>query len=259
MTQSIETYLDFAKELAWDAGKLTLGYFQTGVRPEWKNDDSPVTIADRGAEELIRKRIEEKYPAHAILGEEFAEKEIAGASHKWIIDPIDGTKSFIRGIPLYGVLICLEIEGEPAVGVANFPGLGEMVYAANGLGCFWNGRRTQVSDCQSLDRAMMAHIDTASFTRYPGKGEAFERLSNATYYNMGVCDAYGYALVATGRMEISCDPIVNSYDIAPFVPILREAGGYCGDWQGNETIYAGEALATTKTLLPQVLDVVQKQ
>ncbi|MEM8862955.1 MAG: inositol monophosphatase family protein, partial [Chloroflexota bacterium] len=245
------------KELAWEAGKLTLGYFQTGVRPEWKGDDSPVTIADRGAEELIRKRIEAKYPDHAILGEEFAAKESAGASHRWIIDPIDGTKSFIRGSPLYGVLVCLEIDGEPAVGVANFPGLNEMVYAANGLGCYWNGRRTKVSNCQTLDRAMMTHIDAASFERYPGKGEAFSKLSKATYYNMGACDAYGYALVATGRMEISCDPIVNSYDIAPFLPIMREAGGYCGDWKGNETIHAGEALATTKTLLPQVLAAIK--
>lgn len=252
----LEQYLDFAKELAWEAGKLTLGYFQTGVRPEWKGDDTPVTIADRGAEELIRRRIEAKYPDHAILGEEFEAKETAGASHRWIIDPIDGTKSFIRGIPLYGVLVALEIEGEAAVGVANFPGLNEMVYAANGLGCYWNGRRAQVSDCQTLDRAMMAHIDTATYDRYPGKGEAFDRLTKAAYYNMGVCDAYGYALVATGRMEIMSDPIVNTYDIAPFLPILREAGGYCGDWQGNETIHAGESLGTTQTLLPQVLEVI---
>lgn len=256
MTELLEEYLEFAKNIAWEAGKLTLGHFQTGVRPEWKEDDSPVTVADRGAEYLIRQRIEEKYPSHAILGEEFENKESTGASHRWIIDPIDGTKSFIRGIPLYGVLVCLEIEGEASVGVANFPGLNEMVYAANGLGCYWNGRRTKVADTPTLDRAMMAHIDVASYSKYPGKGEAFEKLSQATYYNMGVCDAYGYALVATGRMEISCDPIVNSYDIAPFLPIICEAGGYCGDWQGNETIYAGEALATTKTLLPQVLEVI---
>ena len=256
MTRHLEVYLDFAKEIAWEAGKLTLGYFQADVRPEWKEDDSPVTVADRNAEELIRKRIEAKFPDHAIFGEEFEAKETAGASHKWIIDPIDGTKSFIRGIPLYGVLVCLEIEGEPAVGVSNFPVLNEMVYAANGLGCYWNGRRAHVSDCKNIDRAMMAHIDAASYDRYPGKGKAFNKLANRTYYNMGVCDAYGYALVATGRMDIMSDPIVNSYDIAPFLPIMREAGGYCGDWQGNETIYAAEALATNKPLLPQVLDII---
>ena len=256
MTQLLEKYLEFAKEIAWEAGKLTLGYFQAGVRPEWKDDDSPVTIADKQAEKLIRERIEAKFPSHAILGEEFEAKETADASHRWIIDPIDGTKSFIRGVPLYGVLVCLEIDGEAKVGVANFPALNEMVYAAEGLGCFLNGRRSRVSNIDTLDRAMMAHIDTASFDRYAGKGEAFRKLSKATYYNMGVCDAYAYALVATGRMEISCDPIVNSYDIAPFLPIMREAGGYCGDWNGNETIHAGEALATTKTLLPQVLKVV---
>lgn len=255
-TNEIETYFDFAKALAWEAGQLTLGYYQSGVRPEWKADDSPVTAADRGAEQLIRQRIEARFPQHKIVGEEFGGlEETAGASHRWIVDPIDGTKSFIRGVPLYGVLIGLEIEGRIEVGVAHFPALNEMVAAATGLGCTWNGRRARVSDKETVGAGFLVHIDHASYTKH-GRGEAFQRLSAASYYNAGWCDAYGYALVATGRAEVACDPIMNVWDCGPFPVIFREAGGYFGDWAGNETIYAEEALATTQTLLPEVLELI---
>ncbi len=252
-----DSYLEFAKQLAWDAGRLTLGYFQSGVRPDWKEDDSPVTIADREAELLIRKRIEAKYPQHAIVGEEFGLQETEGATHRWFIDPIDGTKSFIRGVPLYGVLIGLEIEGVVQVGVANFPALNEMVWAATGSGCWWNGRRAQVSQQTDMSKSVVAHIDTASFERW-GKGEAWQRLQQASYYNAGWCDAYGYLLVATGRAEVMVDPIMNVWDCAPFPPILQEAGGYFGDWKGNVSIHAAEAMATSRVLLPEVLAILNQ-
>lgn len=251
-TNNLTPYLDFARQLAWDAGRLTLGYFQAGVQPDFKPDDSPVTIADRKAEELIRQRIEATYPEHAIVGEEYGEKPTAGATHRWFIDPIDGTKSFMRGVPLYGVLLGLEIEGEVRVGVANFPALNEMVSAATGLGCWWNGRRARVSDKTSLSESVVAHIDTASFARW-GKGEQWARLQQASYYNAGWCDAYGYLLVATGRVEVMLDPIMNVWDCAPFPPILQEAGGYFGDWHGRVTIHAAEALACPQQLLPELL------
>ena len=249
-------YLDFARELAWEAGRLTLGYFQNGIRPDWKADDSPVTIADQRAEQLIRSRIEARYPSHAIVGEEYGVTETAGATHRWFIDPIDGTKSFMRGVPFYSVLIGLEIEGQIEVGVANFPALGEMVSAATGHGCWWNGRRVHVSEQSNLRQSILCHIDTASFARH-GRGEAWERLQRATYYNAGWCDAYGYFLVATGRAEVMLDPIMGVWDSAPFPAIFREAGGYFGDWQGNATIYASEALATNQALLPEVLRIVR--
>ena len=252
----LDNYLEFAKQVAWDAGRLTLGYFQSGVRPDWKEDDSPVTIADREAELLIRQRIEKKYPTHAIVGEEFGLQETEGATHRWFIDPIDGTKSFIRGVPLYGVLVGLEIEGEVKVGVANFPALNEMVWAATGGGCWWNGRPAHVSTETDLSRSIIAHIDTASYERQ-GRGEAWQRLQQASYYNAGWCDAYGYLLVATGRVEIALDPIMNVWDCGPFPPILQEAGGYFGDWQGNRTIHAAEALGTSQALLPEVLALIR--
>lgn len=253
---NLSDLLDFAREIAWDAGQLTLGYFQSGVRPDWKADQTPVTVADRDAEALIRQRIESKFPSHAIVGEEHGLKESQGSSFRWIIDPIDGTKSFIRGVPMYGVLIGLEIDEEVQVGIAHFPALNEMVSAATGLGCYLNGRRAWVSDKTKLEESYLIHINYRTFETH-GKGAAFERLSSRAYFNAGWCDAYGYALVATGRAEIACDPIMNVWDCGPFPPIFAEAGGYFGDWAGNRTIYAEEALGTTNPLLDVVLATIQ--
>lgn len=253
--ESLPDLLDFARSIARDAGQLTLNYFQKELKAEFKSDDSPVTIADREAETLIRERIEASYPSHAILGEEFGETN-SGASHRWIIDPIDGTKSFICGVPMYTVLIGLEIEGQSQVGAVYLPGLDEMVSAATNLGCDWNGKPCQVSQQDQLDRAFIAHADTAAFAQF-GKGEAWKRLQEASYYNAGWCDAYGYVLVATGRIEAMLDPIMNIWDCAPFLPILREAGGYFGDWSGNERIDKPEALGTNAALREPILELIR--
>ena len=253
---SLKDYMAFAAETVYEAGRLTLGYFQAGVRPEFKDDDSPVTVADRKAEALIRQRIEARFPKHEIFGEEFANKTASNATHRWYIDPIDGTKSFVRGVPLYGVVMGLEIEGSIAAGAVYFPGTDEIVTAAAGEGCWHNGRPTRVSKETDFSRSIIAHIDTASFERQ-GRGAAWQRLQRASYYNAGWCDAYGYMLVATGRVELTLDPIVNAYDIAPFAVILPEAGGYFGDWSGNRTIHGGESLATTQALLPTVLALIE--
>lgn len=255
MTGSYRSYLDFAVETAYLAGRLTLGYFQTGLRPDMKPDDTPVTAADRAAEQLIRGRIERAYPDHAIVGEEFGVTEDEAAEFRWFVDPIDGTKSFVRGVPLYGVLIGLEIAGAIAAGAAYFPALDEMVAAATGEGCWWNGRRVRVSDVTDLRRATVCFTDVAGFARH-GRAAAWERIQAATYYRAGWGDCYGHALVATGRAELMLDPIMNAWDCGPFPVILREAGGYFGDWRGNETIYGDEALATTGALLPQVLALI---
>ena len=256
MSSSLQEYLDFAIEAAHAAGRLTTGYFQTDLHPDFKEDDSPVTVADREAEQLIRNRIEKRYPRHAIIGEEQGTKEGEESEFRWIIDPIDGTKAFIRGVPLYAVLIGLEIDRHCEVGVVYFPALDDMIYAATGGGCFWNGRRAQVSTTARLGRSFVGFTGAGSFEP-AGRFEAWQRFLNNCYYSVGWSDAYGHALVATGRMEIMLDPILNPYDCAPFPPILREAGGYFGDWSGNETIYAQEGLSTTRKLLPQVMDLIQ--
>jgi histidinol-phosphatase len=246
-------FLSFAETTAREAGALTLEYFLTdGARAEFKSDDTPVTIADRKAEELIRHRIAETYPDHQIVGEEYGATE-GTSDYRWIIDPIDGTKSFVHGVPLYAVLIALEIKGKMEVGCAYFPALDEIISAATGLGAHWNGKPCRVSDVASIDRAVCAHIDTAYFGKN-GKGEPWERLQKAVYYNAGWCDAYGYLLVATGRAEIMLDPVMAVWDCGPFPPIFKEAGGYFGDWSGNEgRIDGGEALATNAALRSEVV------
>ncbi len=252
-----KSFLAFAADTAVNAGKLTLGYFQTGIQPDFKADDSPVTVADKKAEEYIRNCIEKQYPDHAILGEEFGESEHQNAAFKWYVDPIDGTKSFISGVPMYAVLIGLEIEGVSRVGAVYYPGTDELLCAADGEGCWWNGRRAWVSQKKDLSKAIIAHADTTTFARQK-KGEAWQRLQDAVYYRAGWCDAYGYLLTATGRIDLMLDPAMNPWDCAPFPPIFREAGGFFGDWQGNETILQDEALGTSKILLPQVLKILNQ-
>ena len=149
----------------------------------------------------------------------------------------------------------LEIEGTVEVGAAYYPALDEMLAAGSGLGCWWNGRRARVSSAQSLAEGTVAYTDVANFAAY-GRAEAWARIKKATYYRAGWGDAYGYLLVATGRSELMLDPIMNAYDCGPFPPILKEAGGYFGDWQGKPTIHGNEAMATTQRLLPEVLALI---
>jgi histidinol-phosphatase len=243
--------LDFAVDAAWQAGRLTLRHFQARVAAERKPDRSLVTVADQGAETLLRELIRGRYPDHSIAGEEFGSDD-RDSSHRWIIDPIDGTQSFVRGVPLYGVLLGLEIEGKMVVGVAHFPALHEMLAAAEGLGCRWNGRPARVSTVDRLDEALLCHADVGELTRrYPVE---WERLRASGPVPRGFGDCYGYALVATGRAEIMIDPVVNPWDIAALVPILREAGGTLTDWQGQGRIDAGKAFATNGALFEAVLE-----
>jgi histidinol phosphatase-like enzyme (inositol monophosphatase family) len=250
---STQTFLDFAVDAAWQAGQITLSHFQTGVAVEQKADETPVTIADRGAEELLRRLIEDRFPDHAIVGEEYGETD-RDSAYRWIIDPIDGTRSFIHGVPLYGVLIGLEIAGENVVGVMHFPGLGEMVAAARGHGCRWNGRPARVSDVSRLDQALVAYTENAGFADY-GRAEAWARLQAASHTQRGWGDCYGHCLVATGRAEVMLDPILSVWDCAALVPILVEAGGTFTDWDGETSIYSGHGFSTNGLLFEQVLDI----
>ena len=250
----LKPLLEFATEVAYDAGRLTLGYFgrsPEGLGMTYKDDASPVTLADREAETLIRRRIEARYPKHAVLGEEFGE-DTKNATHRWFVDPIDGTKAFVRGVPLYGVLLGLEVEGRVEVGVAYFPALNELCAAATSLGCTLNGRPARVSDKKTLAESTVGFTDVASFAAY-GRAAAWARVAATAYDRRGWSDAYGHMLVATGRLEAMFDPVMNAWDCGPFPVLLREAGGYFGDWSGQETVYAEEGLSTTQSLLPEVL------
>ena len=253
---NLRPYLDFATDLGYRAGRITLGYFNTGLRPDYKSDDTPVTAADRAAEAFIRGEIEKTYPGHAIVGEEMGEQAGSGNAFRWIVDPIDGTKSFMHGVPLYGVLIGLEIEGEVRVGVCYCPGTDEMLAGADGEGAWWNGRRARVSQVDTLKRACICYTSMHGFDQY-GRTAALDRIQKATYMVRGWSDAYGYLLVATGRAEAMLDPIMNVWDCAPFPPIFREAGGYFGSWAGKPGHQHNEALATTPQLLPELLRLIE--
>ncbi|HEY2979928.1 MAG TPA: inositol monophosphatase family protein [Anaerolineales bacterium] len=254
---NLSPYLDFTTDLAYRAGRLTLAHFNAGVRPDFKADHTPVTIADREAEQLIRSEIERAYPGHAIVGEEYGEQAGAGNKFRWIIDPIDGTKSFMRGVPLYAVLIGLEIDGEVCAGAAYYPGLDEMLSAAKGQGAWWNGRRARVSDVAELDQAVFCYGGWKGFQKQ-NRLDVWERLHQACFYGRGWGDAYAYLLVATGRVEIAIDPIMNVWDCGPFPVIFGEAGGFFGSWAGEDGHTHGEALACNAALRPEVLKLMRR-
>ncbi len=251
----LPSLLDFAQEAAWQAGKITLSYFGTGVVPELKSDQTPVTVADREAEKRLRAMIEARFPDHAILGEEYGETR-HGAHYRWILDPIDGTKSFVQGVPLYGVLVGLERDGEPVLGVCNLPALGEMVAAAQGLGCTLNGRRATTSTVRNLDSAVMLATDVASFAEHE-RDDVYYELEGATRFTRTWGDCYGHILVATGRAELMLDPVMNVWDCAALLPILQEAGGTFTDWEGNPTIHGPNALSTNGRLFDDVMAIVR--
>lgn len=254
MGSNLQDLLGFAQEIAWQAGRSTLGHFQRGVAVAVKEDASPVTEADREAEQIMRRAIVARYPDHDIVGEEYGEED-HGSSHRWILDPIDGTRSFIHGVPLYSSLVGLEIDGEVAVGAAYFPGLDEMVAAATGIGCWWNGRPARVSSVSRLDEALMVYTDVGEIAaERPG---AWDRLRTATGLQRGFADAYGGFMVATGRAEMAIDGIMKPWDCAALMPIVREAGGTFTDWNGTPTISGGNGLSTNGLLLETVLKVLE--
>jgi histidinol phosphatase-like enzyme (inositol monophosphatase family) len=254
MPRDLTELLGFAQEIAWEAGRSTLGLFQRGVTVEVKDDASPVTVADREAETIMRRAIAARYPGHDVVGEELGE-ESHGSSHRWILDPIDGTRSFIHGVPLYSSLVGLEIDGEMTVGAAYFPALDDMVAAASGLGCRWNGRPARVSAVSRLQEALMVYTDVGEIAAArPG---AWDRLLAATGVQRGFADAYGAFMVATGRAELAIDGIMKPWDCAALVPIVREAGGTFTDWSGAPTISGGDGLSTNGVLLEAVVKVLE--
>jgi histidinol-phosphatase len=248
--------LDFAADAAWQAGKITLEYFQTPLDIKSKSDSSPVTIADKRGEEKLRELITSRFPEHGIVGEEFTDKP-ADSPYRWILDPIDGTASFIRGMGLYGVLVGLEREDVPVLGVANFPALGEIVCAAEGLGCYWNGRRAHVSNVTELKHATLLTTDVPALYKY-GRGRVYEHLAQSVALSRTWGDCYGHILVATGRAEIMLDPIMNVWDCGPLLTILQEAGGTFTDWNGTPTIRGGNAIGTNGALFDRIMSVIHE-
>lgn len=257
----IRSRLQFAIEAAERASEPILAYFQAeNLDVELKTDDSPVTVADREAEDLLRSEIERRYPDDGILGEEAGEKP-SNNGFRWILDPIDGTKSFMHGVPLFGTLVACEQEGKVVVGVCRFPALDEAVYAANGLGAWWlqgrsEPRRAQVSDVASISEALFC---TTEITHWDdvGRRGAFDAYCAAARLVRGWGDCYGHMLVATGRAEIMVDPKMSAWDAAALLPILEEAGGHFVGWDGQASIHTGNGVSTNAALKDKALEILR--
>ncbi|HQP98285.1 MAG TPA: inositol monophosphatase family protein [bacterium] len=243
--------LNEAMDIAREAGQLVLEYQRSGFAVEIKPDQSPVTIADRKAEELIIKRLNRSFPEDAILGEEHGRHE--GRSGKeWVIDPIDGTRSFVRGVPLFGTMIAL-MEGERSIlGVVYIPALDEMVGAAKGTGCLWNGNPARVSTVNRLDQALAVTSQIRGIHRLGIQNQFNEFLMQVGMFRTWG-DCYGYVMVATGRADICFDTAAHLWDMAPVCPIIEEAGGRFTALSGEATVYANNGLATNGLLHEEAL------
>jgi histidinol-phosphatase len=239
-----------AAELARITGMVALRHYRSRLTVETKADGSPVTIADRAAETAARAWVQSRFPHDGVLGEELGE-ERPGAARRWIIDPIDGTKSFVRGVPLWGSLVALCEGDQVLAGAAYFPAVDELVAAAPGAGCWWNGSRCRVSSVSTLSEATVLTTDER-FPDRPTRAGGWRALSHAASISRSWGDCFGYLLVATGRAEAMCDGTLSVWDAAALQPIIEEAGGVFTDWLGVPTAFGGSAVATNRLLADEV-------
>jgi histidinol phosphatase-like enzyme (inositol monophosphatase family) len=262
INQQISERLESAISIARQAGQRTLDFFQTDrFEVHRKADNSPVTQADLQAEQLMRDLIGSAFPQDAIMGEELDE-QLGESGFRWILDPIDGTKSFITGVPLYSVLIGVLYEDQAVVGVIRIPGLDESVYASQGQGAWWtqgthSPRPARVSTCDNLAAGTFLTTQIDSFEGRDASA-AYQQLAAGASIARTWGDGYGYLLVATGRAEVMVDPIMNLWDAAPLRIVMEEAGGTFTDWQGHPTIHHGEGVATNGRVLAEVLSITSQ-
>ena len=240
------TLLQAVAEVAALAGAEALKHFGSMLDVETKSDGSPVTRADRNAEQFARTWIEARFPEDGILGEEFGETR-PGARRRWLIDPVDGTRAFVKGVPLWGTLVAVA-EGEHIVaGAAEFPATRDRIAAARGEGCWWNSARCAVSGVGTLAAATVLGTD-AAFQRTPERGRLWHALASRAGTARTWGDCYGYFMVATGRAELMTDGTLSPWDAAALQVIVEEAGGVFTDWQGRATSFGDGAIATNAAL-----------
>ncbi|MEX0594360.1 MAG: inositol monophosphatase family protein [Balneolaceae bacterium] len=255
-TSEKKELLTAAREIAREGGDCTLDYFKQRFDLEYKNDDSPVTNADREAESTIRKAIEARYPDHGIIGEEYGtdgeDRDVV-----WIVDPIDGTQSFIHGVPFYTTLIGVVVKGEPVVGIIYAPALGELLEGAVGLGARLNGEPCRVRECRDLSKATILTTDQKNITKY-GFDTPFQELLQRSRLHRTWGDAYGHLMVATGRADLMFDPVLHIWDAAALLPVIREAGGSFTDVHGVETIETGNGISCSPGLKEEWMSLFNK-
>lgn len=250
MTPASDLLLEAVEEAARLAGEVALRHFRAGVAVEWKPDGSEVTSADRDAERAVREWLDARFPDDSIVGEEFG-LEQRSAPRTWYIDPIDGTKSFVRGVPLWGSMVAVTLNGRVHAGAVCCPAVGETVVAATGAGCWHNGARAVVSVIDRVDRAAILVTD-AQFRTHPERAPRWQSLSRECALSRTWGDCYGYVLIATGRAEVMADDRLNPWDVAALLPILRESGGVLTDWAGHSGVLGADGLATNQVLAAEV-------
>ena len=246
--------LELALELCDAADAITMARFRAhDLHVETKPDLTPVSEADREVESVIRDRLATAHPGDGVLGEEHG--TTAGGDRRWIIDPIDGTKTFVRRVPLWGSLIAV-CEGEDVLaGAACFPAVDETIAAAPGLGCWWNGSRAHVSSVSDIAASAVLTTDDR-FKGHAAYGEGWQRLAERATIARTWGDCYGYLLVATGRADVMVDPAMAPWDAAALFPVITEAGGVFTDWNGNPTAFGTSVIATNAALARPARDLL---
>jgi len=256
MNADWRTRYDAAVTIARQAGDFARGWYDRGFDVEWKVDRSPVTVADKGAEALIRRELKEYFPHDAFLGEEYGD-EPGSSGYRWIIDPIDGTRSFVRHIPIWATLIGLEFEGEQIGGVAYAPVMGNLYRGLRGDGVYMDDRRVRVSDVATLDKALMCYSSIGWF-RKAKREHVFLELASKTERQRGFGDFYGFVLVAQGACELMIEHGVHSWDVAATKVLVEEAGGTFTDWNGVPTIDAPDVCASNGKLHEAALEILNR-
>lgn len=249
----IDELKSFCKILAIESGNVIKNYWRTKINVENKLDNSPVTFADKKAEELMRELIIKEFPDHGIIGEEFGEHN-SSSQYKWILDPIDGTKSFICGTVTFGTLIALTKNDNPIIGVINQPILNEFLIGDNQT-TFLNDNKVHVSNINNIEEAVLLTTDYLNIIKYQNKS-GFDSLMNKTKLFRMWGDCYGYYLVATGFAEIMIDPIMNIWDSMALIPIIKGAGGKITDYFGNDPSNGNSIVATNGKFHNEIIKIL---
>jgi histidinol-phosphatase len=247
---------EVAVEAVWKAGAVALRYFDGALTVETKSDESPVTVADRETEAYLRSALAAAFPNDGFLGEEHGEAP-GSSGYRWIIDPIDGTRSFVRAVPLWGTLVGLEYKGEQIAGVAAAPALGQTWRALRGDGAWRNDRRIRVSTVADLSQALVFYSGLYWF-RKAGVLEHFNAICGATGIQRGFGDFYGFVLVAQGSGELMVEHGVHSWDVAALKPIIEEAGGRFSTWDNTQSIHQPDVVVSNGLVHDEALRVLAR-
>lgn len=254
--KQLERLTEFAEKTIKKANLITLKYYSKKIKYRVKENLTPVTAADIKAENFILGRIKEKFPSHSIHAEEHGSAD-NNSDFKWIIDPIDGTKNFMRKYPFWGTLLSLEFQGEVVLGVISMPVLKEFYIAAKGKGCYMNGKKMKVSKVKKLSDSYLLHGGLNYIFSEPYR-QNFVNLVHNVYYDRGFGDCHGHTYIINGKAEVMVDPHVAPYDVAPVKICVEEAGGRFTDINGKNTIYSGSAVVTNGRVHDAVLELLNE-